>query len=75
MSDKKERKIKGMLRELLGNNVDVVGEKWRILNPNHCPIVLRDGDGKSAGACYYHLNNGICPQHGKIYVTNYPNSL
>jgi len=77
MSDKikREKMDDSVLPELLGNHMDVVCPIWRKLNPNHCPIVLRDGDGKSAGACNYYLKDGICPQHGRIYVTNYPNAL
>ena len=47
---------------------EVISETWRKANPRHCPVVLRDGDGKSAGACWYYLRDGTCPQHGQIYT-------
>ncbi len=54
---------------------DVVSEKWRAMNPRHCPVVLRDGDGKSVGACWHYLIDGECPAHGKIYEHNATNDL
>jgi len=47
--------------------MEFVGELWRKQNPNHCPVRLRDGDGKSVGACNYYLREGVCPQHGRIH--------
>lgn len=49
---------------------EVVSEIWRKQNPRHCPVVLRDGDGKSVGACWYYLRDGVCPAHGQIYESN-----
>ena len=49
---------------------EVVSETWRKANPRHCPVVLRDGDGKSVGACWYYLRDGVCPSHGQIYEHN-----
>lgn len=49
---------------------EVVSETWRTANPRHCPVVLRDGDNKSVGACWYYLHDGACPAHGKIYEHN-----
>lgn len=49
---------------------EVVSETWRKANPRHCPVVLRDGDGKSAGACWHYLRDGVCPSHGQIYEHN-----
>ncbi len=46
---------------------EFVGEAWIKFNPRHCPIRLRDGDGKSVGACTHYLKDGVCPQHGRIY--------
>lgn len=46
--------------------MELVGELWRKQNPNNCPVLLRDGDGKSVGACWYYLKDGVCPQHGRI---------
>jgi hypothetical protein len=49
---------------------EVVSETWRTANPRHCPVVLRDGDGKSVGACWHYLRDGACPSHGQIYEHN-----
>lgn len=46
---------------------EIVSKIWCDNHPNHCPILLRDGDNKSVGACWYYLHKGICPSHGKIY--------
>ncbi len=51
---------------------EVVSETWRTANPRHCPVVLRDGDGKSVGACWHYLRDGVCPSHGQIYQPNSP---
>jgi len=51
----------------MSEQLEMVGEAWRKQNPHHCPVKLRDGDGKSVGACWYYLRDGICPTHGKIY--------
>ena len=56
--------------ELLVVRQEVVSEIWRKQNPRHCPVVLRDGDGKSAGACWYYLRDGVYPVHGQIYECN-----
>ena len=34
--------------------------------PTNCPLVERDGDGKTCGVCWFHLEDGICPRHGKV---------
>ena len=47
--------------------LEMVGEYWREFHPNHCPVKLRDGDGKSVGACWYYLRDGRCETHGSIY--------
>lgn len=47
---------------------DVLSEVWRRANPNHCPVVLRTGDGDNAGACWHFLREGVCPDHGRIYA-------
>ena len=52
----------------LVTTMEVLSEKWRSDNPHHCPVVLRDGDGKSVGACWHYLKNGACPTHGTIYL-------
>jgi hypothetical protein len=49
---------------------EVVSETWRASNPRNCPVVLRDGDGKSVGACWHFLRDGACPAHGQIYEQN-----
>jgi hypothetical protein len=49
---------------------EVVSETWRTANPRNCPVVLRDGDGKSVGACWHYLRSGACPSHGQIYEHN-----
>lgn len=49
---------------------EVLSEIWRKANPRHCPVVLRDGEGKSVGACLHYLREGVCPTHGKIYDHN-----
>jgi ferredoxin-thioredoxin reductase catalytic subunit len=49
---------------------EVVSETWRTSNPRNCPVVLRDGDGKSVGACWCYLRDGACPCHGQIYENN-----
>lgn len=48
---------------------EVSGQAWRDFSPNNCPIILKDGDGKSAGACWHYLHDGKCPSHGQIYET------
>ena len=35
--------------------------------PRHCPVKLRDGDGKSVGPCWYYMSDGkTCPAHGMV---------
>jgi hypothetical protein len=46
---------------------DVLDEKWRTMNPRHCPVRLIAGDGVSVGACWHYLVEGVCPSHGRIY--------
>lgn len=46
---------------------EVCGSEWRKENPRHCPVVLRDGEDKSVGACWHYLRSGFCPVHGQIY--------
>lgn len=46
---------------------EIASERWRKNNLRYCPVVLRDGDGKSAGACWHYLRGGVCPDHGRIY--------
>jgi hypothetical protein len=36
------------------------------ININNCPILERDGDGKSVGRCWYYLEDGKCPRHGDV---------
>jgi len=55
-----------MIRQLVTTH-EVVGETWRSLHPRHCPVRLRDGDGKSVGACHHYLHDNTCPDHGIIY--------
>jgi hypothetical protein len=55
----------GVLRVVVRR--EVVSETWRASNPRNCPVVLRDGDGKSVGACWHFLRDGACPAHGQIY--------
>lgn len=53
--------------------LEVVSDTWREANPRHCPVVLRDGDGRSVGACWHYLGPdgaGDCPSHGQIYSHN-----
>ena len=47
--------------------LEVVGKKWIEMHSHNCPVLLRDGDNKSVGACWYYLKNGVCPSHGVIY--------
>ena len=49
---------------------EIVSETWRTANPRHCPVLLRDGNGKSVGACWHYLRDGACPSHGQIYEPN-----
>lgn len=41
----------------------------------NCPIIERDGDGRSVGRCWFHTGkNGICPRHGDVkeYLARLP---
>lgn len=46
---------------------EVMSKEWRIIFPKNCPVVLRDGENKRVGACWYYLWGGECLSHGKIY--------
>jgi hypothetical protein len=48
-------------------NLEVVLQEWREQWPINCPVKLKDGNGRSVGACWHGLKNGVCPSHGKIY--------
>ena len=39
---------------------------FRERNPNTCPVIEKTADGIRCGICYFYLENGICPRHGKI---------
>lgn len=57
----------------LVGRLEVMSETWRKQNPRHCPVVLRDGDGRSVGACWHYLGpdgTSDCPSHGRIYSRN-----
>ena len=49
--------------------LEIFSEQWRKMQPHHCPVVLRTGDGKSVGACWHYLRDGVCPDHGQIYLS------
>ena len=34
--------------------------------PNNCPLIEMDGDGKPCGICWFSLEDGVCPRHGKV---------
>jgi len=72
MKEPSEERANGDSLDCLVVLREVVSETWRKANPRHCPVVIRDGDGKSVGACWHYLRDGACPSHGQIYE---PNSL
>lgn len=37
------------------------------MNPRHCPVRLRAGDGVAVGPCYHYLaDEKTCPVHGVV---------
>lgn len=41
--------------------------KRPVIGPKSCPVMERTGDGRSAGRCWFFMNNiDVCPRHGKI---------
>lgn len=63
-SDLNDNKIYDVL---LIDERKVAGIKWRKFSPRNCPVIERDGDGKSVGTCWFYLDKGVCPRHGRIY--------
>lgn len=41
-------------------------KEFEKMNPHHCPVRLRAGDGVSVGPCWYYLKDGVCPVHGLV---------
>jgi hypothetical protein len=62
--------------QYLTTTYPVASAEWRKRNPNNCPVMLRDGEGKGGlGMCMHYMNagvgkkesDGVCPTHGKVY--------
>ena len=34
--------------------------------PDNCNIMEYTGDGVPVGRCWFHLEEGVCPRHGKV---------
>ncbi len=53
--------------QFLTTELLVAGKSFCKSYSSNCPVIVTDGDGNRHGACWHHLENGVCSVHGKVY--------
>ena len=70
MMSKRDAIINGGGVLQLATGLEVAGVAWRNLNFNNCPVIAERNGGKwTSRICWCKLNDGVCPEHGRIYDT------